>query len=146
MARKKQQGKKLTPQKLIKEKTMQLLHGTTSSLWEKIQLKGLRNPNLTTDKEVAGYFAKEAAEADGGMPIILKVKVSANQLWVDGPAYEEPLTYYRNRWAASDEEWHQKIASGEIPYPVDARDWPTALRVTTCVLVKEIVPPSKIKF
>ncbi len=131
---------------MARVKSMWLWHGTSSKLWPEIQIRGLNSPCLTSDLEVAGYFAQEAAELDGGLPITLQVKVDASQLRVDLPAYEEPLTFYRNHWADSDEAWHDGLESCQIPFPTDAADWTTALRVTTCVKAEGIILPTRIKF
>lgn len=110
---------------------MKLFHGTSASNARAILESGeLRSPYLTSCEEQADYYAECAADETEDAAVIFELEVPDNLLEVDFNAYAEPLTYFRNQWASSEEEWHEKIDCGEIPYPDHHRDIGTALKVT----------------
>jgi len=124
---------------------MKLFHGTSDAILGKIAKKGLKGrTSLTDSEELAEYYAEEAVAELGGSEIILSVEVDENNLRVDWPAYDEPLTFYRDEYACDDEEWHEMIEEGEIPYPNNDKDWATALEATWSVKHEGAIPASSI--
>ncbi|WP_210498523.1 hypothetical protein [Vibrio crassostreae] len=123
-----------------------LYHGTTQDNAEKILKEGFKaRACLTSDLEVAEYYAECACDEDGlsyEECAIVAVTVERDSLVVDYPAYEEPLSFYKHNYTTSDREWREMIENAEIPYPRDEKDIDTALEVTTCVRVSSKVDGS----
>lgn len=120
-----------------------LFHGTTTALAQKILLEDLSaHSYLTSREDVADYYGEVAMDEaidngeDDADYVILRVSISQDALSVDYNAYSEPLTYYRNDFADNDEDWFQKIDSGNIPYRENENDVATALSMTSCVKTK----------
>ena len=123
-------------------------HGTDSVSAQKILQKGFNARGcLTTDIDLAWHFAEcrieELKENDELLEdtdeIVIKVEVENIDLVVDYPAYEEPITIYRNNFCNNESDWHQGIEDGDIPYPLNETDVETALSVTTCVRAKVLI-------
>jgi hypothetical protein len=69
-----------------------LYHGTSDVRVEQIRCEGLRDPFVTDDPALAGYYAEEAADETGGEPIVLSLHgLDRALLAVDLPALEEPV-------------------------------------------------------
>lgn len=114
--------------------TLTLFHGTSTVDAARISENGFReNTCFTNSAELAEYYAEERVEEVGGEIAIFEVVIDTGILRVDEPAFEEPLTLYRNEHAASDDEWHDGLSTGAIPSPSDSRDYATALEVTWSV-------------
>ncbi len=110
---------------------MKLYHGTSAGNARRILAGGaLLKPFLTSCDEQAAYYAECAGEEARQSPVVIVLEIPDDLLAVDFNAYEEPLTYFRKKWATSEEDWHEKIESGDIPYPEHAGDIHTALQVT----------------
>lgn len=130
--------------------TLTLYHGTTAEHAQAILTDGLRAGTcLTSREDIAEYYAECAVDeaTDEGRDtheVILAITVERDQLCVDYPAYEEPLTYYRDEFVSSDEEWHTGLEDGSIPYPDNDNDVDTALSVTACVKTTSKIPASAI--
>jgi hypothetical protein len=131
--------------------TISLFHGTTQTHAEKILKEGfLPNTCFTTDESLAEYFAEcandehqdEHGERDN--EVILVVSLPQEQLKVDWPAFEEPISIFRNEWVDSDEEWSEGMEDGSIPTPANDDDVSVALEVTTCVRCKDAIPAENI--
>jgi hypothetical protein len=121
--------------------SLRLYHGTSTAAWESIRQTGLRRPFLTDRRDIAAYYAECAADEDGSHPIILVCSVSPDSLRPDWVAYDEPLTLFREDYAASDAEWFDGCESGDIPTPDSADDWMTALTVVHSVrCLGDVVP------
>lgn len=130
---------------MLKKQIIRLLHGTSSNQVEAILAEGLKaHTCLTSSEELAQYYAECAADEDGGEPVWLLVEVDPRTLRVDYAAFQEPLTYYRDEHARNDDNWHEMIESGEVPYPASDKDWKTALAVTWSVKTSEPVKPRHI--
>jgi len=113
---------------------MQLFHGTSTKNARAIQKAGvLARPYLTSCCEQAAYYAECASEEDDSDPVVLQLEIGSDALAVDYISFAEPLTIFRNKWAQSEEEWHEKISRREIPFPSDELDVATALAVTGAV-------------
>lgn len=114
--------------------TVILYHGTCDKGKEKILSEGL-NPLscMTSDIEVAQYYAECAAEESDEPPVILSMLVPKTNLKVDYNSFEEPLSYFKHEYTRSDSEWREMIESGEIPYPKDEFDFQTSLDVVWSV-------------
>lgn len=114
---------------------MKLYHGTSASNARIILSEGvLRQPYLTSCEDQASYYAECAADENEEAQVIIELDVPAGLLSADFNAYAEPLTYFRDKWATSEKEWHTKIESGEIPYPASPGDITTAIQVTGSLL------------
>lgn len=144
-----------------------LLHGTSARNAAKILQEGLAAGDrrvsshrgstgfygsyLTDSSVVADYFAKEAVGIDvylNGVedrPVILEVTVSEDKLRADYVSYVEPLSFYRNRWAKDEDDWHRKLTADRIPYPKSGRDWRTSLKVVRAVRHEGRIPPECIR-
>lgn len=129
--------------------TITLYHGTDYESALSILKTGLRKDScLTNDLDTALDFALSTCECNGvskDEAEIIEIQVDKNSLYVDYPAYEEPLTLYRNNWASTDREWHEMCDNGEIPYPTDKTDVDVALMVTGCVRTSIAIDSSKCK-
>ena len=123
----------------------ELFHGTSDRLLAKIATGGLKKPNLTDDHDIAMYYAEEACEEFKGVPVVLTVDVDESTLRVDQPAFDEPLTFYRDNYASSDEEWSEMLTAGEIPSPKNKQDWETSLLVTNSVKCISDIAPDNIR-
>lgn len=120
-----------------------LFHGTCYCCAEKILKEGLKPRTCLTDNlDVAEYYSEAANdECENCEPVILSVTVMTDNLVVDQPAFDEPLTYYRNNYTRCDDEWYEMLESGEIPSPTSEHDYKTALSVTNSVIhLKEVHP------
>lgn len=126
--------------------TITLFHGTSSVFTNDILANGLFSPYLTDDKEIAEYYAECAVDEHGGEAVILSVVVDQSKDLVkpDYPAYDEPLTFYRDEYASSDSEWHEMLDEGEIPYPSDENDWATSLETVKSVFVANTIPHDRV--
>jgi len=115
-------------------KTMSLIlmHGTCSC--------------LTDDSEIVEYYAEcQVDECPDCAIEILEVLIETpEQLSVDYPAFEEPLSFYRNDYTTCDREWGEMIEAGEIPYPKDECDHQVALDVTCSVRTSAFLPASTV--
>jgi hypothetical protein len=121
-----------------------LYHGTDSKSAADIMENGLNARScLTSSLEVADYFGEARIEelqdlgelTDCIGQVILAVNLPVDRLVVDYPAYEEPISIYRNVHTTCDREWHDGCDNGDIPYPKDELDVLPALEATTCVRV-----------
>lgn len=128
-----------------------LFHGTTRTQADKIIKEGFSaNTCFTTDASLAAYFAEcandEHQDNNGSrdVEVILTVSLSSSEIKVDWPAFEEPISIFRNEWATSDDLWFQGIESGDIPYPKHDYDVEKAIEATTCVRCISTVYPSQI--
>lgn len=74
-------------------KTVVLLHGTTTEHLGSILAHGLTDPCLTDSEDLAEYYAGEAAERDGGVPVVLEVTVETSALRYDGASMDEPVGF-----------------------------------------------------
>jgi hypothetical protein len=124
-----------------------LLHGTCTCAADNIANNGSTKTLFLTDCEyIAEYYAECAHDECGcGNYEILKVGVNPLLLSVDYAAYEEPLTFYRNKWCATDREWFQGIEDNNIPYPISEWDTVTALSVTSSVKHNATIPKENIQ-
>jgi len=115
--------------------TVTLYHGTSSELLSDIDKKGLSEPCLSDDFEVAEYFAEEASEDDGGEPIVLSVEVTDTSLLrADTAMIEEPVLRGERRerykqsnlgmeeavWAAAEDACKRTGVKGWADLPFDA--------------------------
>lgn len=125
---------------------MILYHGTSSVNLVGILSDGLKNPCLTDDEDIAAYYAECETDERGGQQVLLKVVIddSVDKLKPDYPAFEEPLTFYRDDYASSDREWHQMIETDEIPYPSNDADWAISLEVVHSISVEGTIPKERI--
>lgn len=125
---------------------MILFHGTSSVFVGNILAKGLCQPYLTSDEEIAEYYAECAVDEHGGEAVLLKVVVdeSKDVLKPDYPAYAEPLTFYRDEYASSDREWHEMLDAGEIPHPDSDENWAVSLETVRSVLVASAISGDRI--
>ena len=127
-------------------KKITLFHGTSShSLKKIIKDKGLGSPFLTDDEEIAEYYADCVTEEHGGDMVILKITVDIDKLRKDDNSYAEPLTFFRNNFAKSDDEWGEMLTDGDIPYPSNENDWRCSLDVVHSVRVDGMVPVNNIE-
>ncbi len=129
-----------------------LFHGTTRTHAENILKTGFsENTCFTTNESLAAYFAECANDEhqdDNGsrdIEVILSVSLPLSKIKVDWPAFEEPISIFRNEWAASDDLWFEGIENNSIPYPGDDHDVESAIESTTCVRCIEPVLPPQIK-
>lgn len=79
----------------------ELYHGTSDSRLDEITRNGLPEPFVTNDRELARYYAQEAAAGLGGEPVVLVIRgCDPALLEVDLPALEEPVFVGRvgRRW------------------------------------------------
>jgi len=125
-----------------------LYHGTDSVSAQKIMKEGFSARScLTSDEKLAWYFAEARIEelddnntlTDDIDQVVLTVTLDEAQLVVDYPAYEEPISIYRNEFVGNDRDWHELCGNGDIPYPTHEDDVDAALEATTCVRVKNLV-------
>lgn len=128
-----------------------LYHGTDSVSAENIIKNGLKEHScLTSDENLAWYYAEARLEeledkkalTDDIDEVVLRVVLDNDKLVVDYPAYEEPISIYRDEYVGNDEDWHEGCENGDIPYPKDKDDVTAALEATTCVRVKRSVSGS----
>jgi hypothetical protein len=133
---------------MTQENDMQtLLHGTCACAADNLIENGSTKTLFLTDCEsVAEYYAECAHdECACGDHTTLKVDVNPSLLTVDYAAYEEPLSFYRNEWAATDREWAQGLDEGTIPYPTSHSDVTTALSATRSVKHNANIPKENIQ-
>lgn len=125
---------------------MILLHGTSTVVLDAILKRGIKEPvYLTQDERMAHYFAEDAASENGGKPIVLWIEVDEDQLRPDAVMYQEPLSIvWENLQLKSEDEWHRKIESNEIPWP-GPTDWETSLEYALSVRHKGRVKPDQIR-
>lgn len=129
-----------------------LFHGTTRTHADKILKIGFsENTCFTTNKSLAAYFAEcandEHQDHDGSrdIEVILSVSLTPSEIKVDWPAFEEPISIFRNEWARSDALWFEGIENGDIPYPDNDHDTEKAISSTTCVRCIAPVSPHHIQ-
>lgn len=129
-------------------RTITLYHGTDSLSAQDIIDNGFAARScLTTCVQLADYYCEARMEElqDKGKlnedieQVILQVVLSVDALVVDYPAYEEPISIYRNKLFGNDEDWHEGCENGDVPYPENEFDVEPALEATTCVRVKKRV-------
>jgi hypothetical protein len=132
---------------LVSVGSHKLLHGTSTVLLGGIRANGLINPYLTDDRQIADYFAQEAAETAGGSPIVIEVSVEqAAHLRPDYAMYQEPLWQVKAmHQITSDDDWHQQLDQEEIPYPKSVTDWATSLSTVHSVRYEGTIPAKNIK-
>lgn len=128
-------------------------HGTSSSNIDSIRKNGLQDPFLTPCQRLAAYYAREAADSNGGSPEILHVLVpDLDKLRYDGAAMDEPVTAcgdvdedtVQDSWnqACKDHpEWISQI-SGCIVIPQEA--WVYSYQGAESVWYDGVIPPEKI--
>ena len=130
---------------------MILYHGTRSSRLPEIFRDGLLKPYLTSDLEIAEYYAEEVdhlrKSTEQDVPVILEVEVDESDTAIrpDYPSFDEPLSFFLYELVEDEEDWHDKIESGDIPYPENQDDWQTSLDVVRSVHYEGIVSPLRIK-
>lgn len=117
---------------------IELKHGTCACQALKIVDESFNAHScLTSCAELAEYYADcavdECKTCESGDIDIVIVRVDKAQLSVDYPAFEEPISIYRNNYTKCDKEWEEMIESRDIPYPKDEHDIDVALEVTTSV-------------
>jgi hypothetical protein len=121
-----------------------LMHGTCACKAQQIRETGFHADSyFTDDSDIALYYGEVAADeclsgCDGYL--VLDVVIPTDNLKVDYNSYDEPLTYFRDRFAACDRQWHAMLVSGDIPYPADARDHKTSLAVVNAVQCDAALP------
>lgn len=72
---------------------MKLYHGTSTKHLDDIMEKGLIEPFLTSEIELAEHYADCEVDEAGGEPLIFEVCVNEEVLRVDFNALDEPVTY-----------------------------------------------------
>ena len=72
--------------------TMKLYHGTSTKHLDDIMEKGLIEPFLTSEIELAEYYADCEVEEVGGEPLVFEVTVDEDVLRVDFNALDEPVS------------------------------------------------------
>lgn len=124
---------------------IKLLHGTCSCCAGKILKNGMNEMScLTCNEDVASYYAEVACDdCNCGEEVILSVSVEYSDLIADLNSFNEPLTYFRKFYATSDENWHDMIESGSIPYP-ELNDFQTSLNYVTSAIHKSKIDASSI--
>lgn len=83
---------------------MKLYHGTSTEHWDEIMKKGLIEPYLTSEIELAEYYADCEVDEAGGGPLILEVHVNEDVLRVDLNALAEPVTFGHYKGCLSELE------------------------------------------
>jgi hypothetical protein len=130
---------------------MILYHGTRSSRLSSIFRAGLLKPYLTSDLEIAEYYAEERDHTRridyGDHAVILAVEVdeSDTALKPDYPSFDEPLSFFLYELAEDEKDWFNRLDSGDIPSPENQDDWQTSLEVVRSVHYKGVILPGKIK-
>lgn len=96
-----------------------LYHGTSRVFLNDIQARGLNHPYLTSELDLATYYAEVVAEDVGGEPIILEVQVPEQALRIDFNALAEPVTFgaYKGRLSLLEEEVEQLYETLEQEHP-----------------------------
>ena len=125
---------------------MILYHGTSSKRARTIMKDGLKSPYLTRDEDMACYYAEEAADEVGGMPVILKVNISDSDsaaLMADFPSFEEPLSYTLKPLGLSEEEFHKWLDKGKL-WPKNERDWKQSLKIVKTAWYDGTIPPKNV--
>lgn len=123
-----------------------LMHGTCLCRIAKIEAKGfLARTYLTNDEEIALYYAECASdECDCGGHGYLAVQVEAGELRADINSYEEPLSYFRDRYTRSDDEWYDMVSSGEVPSPENEFDYETSLCIVNSAVHVSAIAPAQV--
>lgn len=131
--------------------SIELFHGTTQTQADNILRNGFKPDSYFSARlDIAQYYADAANDVheektgERDDEIILMVTLDLITLSVDYAAYEEPLSYYRNDFVNSDEEWNDGCENGKIPYPINNKDVAVALDVTACVRCDNAIAPNLI--
>lgn len=123
---------------------VKLYHGTSEKSLVQLLENGAEKIYLTSDSDQAEYYAECASEEDGSIPKIVVIEVEESLLKADLPSFDEPLSYilgYHDFNAEDD--WHEAIEEGEIPYP-EFDDWKTSLKYAKTVLALGKILPDQI--
>lgn len=115
---------------------IRMYHGTAREYLPSILKKGLRNPYLTDNIEVALQYAEGA-----GGDIVLMVEVSQRKFKVDKPSLREPVAYATFKGYELDaaiDDLYRKFGKRT------EKDWRLSFPITRTVRYKGVVPPSKI--
>ena len=121
----------------IAQSNMVLLHGTNSEFLPAIMAKGLKNPYLTNEMELANYYAD--VTSGNGVPIVLKVTIQdTSKLAPDRESLLEPVGY--GSIHSSDIEDMISAMPQE-----DILDWRKTLPVTRTVQYVGIVPATDVE-
>lgn len=125
-----------------------LMHGTCSCRIGKIRQEGLKPPAyLTDDEDIALYYAECASdECNCGDYGYVVVEVETNKLRADYHSYEEPLSYFRDKYTRSDSDWYEMVSSGEIPSPKNELDYQTSLDTVNSVVHTSLISPEQIRY
>lgn len=126
-----------------------LKHGTCECRSEKILVEGLDSRAFLTDsEEIALYYAECALDDcsnNCGEMTYFEATVDEKELRADWASYEEPLTFFRNRYTSCEREWFEMIESGEITMPENSNDYKTSLEVVNSVLHFSAIKPKQLK-
>lgn len=131
--------------------TVLLLHGTSEAAWARIQEScAMTRPFLTCREDVAEYYSECAVDEEPNWQgkenghVLLAVRVPVSMLLADLPSFDEPLDFCLEDHAEDEDEWHEMIEAGDIPYP-DRADWLTSLQFTGSVACAGNVPLASIE-
>ncbi len=122
---------------------IKLYHGTSKVKIDEMLKNGTKKIYLTSDSDQAEYYAECAAEDDESESVIAVVEVDINMLKADLPSFDEPLTFILEFNDLSEDEWHEAIECGDIPYP-KINDWQTSLKYAQTALEIGDIKPSQI--
>ena len=120
-------------------------HGTSSQRYQLIAAEGLQAPYLTSDIDLAYYYADQTSEADGSEPLVLEVsRVDSAKLEVDLPALEEPLFL---NGGSEEELWAQIEASCQEQELESWRklNWRESLRLVSSARYQGTVAPDQLR-
>lgn len=123
---------------------IKLYHGTSSKCLEDIIKNGTSTLYLTLSLAQAEYYAECASEEDETEQVVCIVEVPIDILKADLPSFNEPLSYIlKHNDIESEDDWHDMIENGEIPYPQQS-DWKTSLKFTQSVVAIGKIKPEQI--
>ena len=136
---------------LLLEEELHFFHGTNSSRINDIKVKGLLNPFLSNNEELAYEYA-EASEGDGD-PVVLSVTIPAHlvsKLRYDGAAIEEPVGYanfksadleqaVKRMWNRESKRHPEWVKGGYISIP--STEWELSLNTVGSCWLDAVLPP-----
>ncbi len=123
---------------------IKLYHGTSSKCLEDIIKNGTSKLYLTSSLDQAEYYAECASDEDETEQVVCIVEVQIETLKADLPSFDEPLSYIlKHNNVNSENDWHEMIENGDIPYPSQS-DWKTSLKFTQSVVAIGKIEPRQI--
>jgi len=115
-----------------------LFHGTSKKNSEIILSQGWDSQFplfLTDDKALAHYYGESSMEdMEDDDYAILKVIVEEEDLEADQHSFDEPISFILKKHVNDEDEWHEGINNGSIPYP-EKFDFETSLEYANAVKI-----------